>query len=161
MQPGHPLTWADGYGHAPTSERLIAHVPPGHAKTTTFSVGGVTAPMMADGPIHGDLCLKYVQAFLCPIRKPRAIVMMDTRSSHTVDGVTDAIEATGAEPRSLPAYSLDVNPIELYFSTLNAARRTRAARPAEALRNAIAILYDALTTNHCHQFFSKAGYAGG
>jgi transposase len=163
-------TWASTnmarrYGRAPRSERLVAHVPHGHWKTTTFiaalRVGGVTAPMVADGPINGALFLKYVQEFLCPTLTPGAIVIMDNLSSHKVAGVREAIEATGAELRYLPPYSPDFNPIELYFSKLKSALRALAERTVDALWNAIGKIYDAVTPAHCNNFFHKAGYAVG
>jgi transposase len=161
-------TWASTnmarrYGRAPKSERLVAHVPHGHWKTTTFiaalRVGGVAAPMVADGPINGEFFLKYVQEFLCPILNPGDIVIMDNLSSHKVEGVREAIEAVGAELRYLPPYSPDFNPIELYFSKLKSALRTLAERTVDALWIAIGNIYDAVTPTHCNNFFHKAGYA--
>lgn len=151
------------YGRAPKNERLIAHVPHGHWKTTTFiaalTLTGVVAPMVADGPINGAVFLKYVQEFLCPILKPGDIVAMDNLSSHKVDGVREAIEAKGAILLYLPPYSPDFNPIEQYFSKLKAALKKIAARTVEALWNAIGSLYDDVTDTHCNNFFYKAGYA--
>ena len=161
-------TWASTnmarrYGRAPKNERLIAHLPHGHWKTTTFiaalTLTGVVAPMVADGPMNGALFLKYVGDFLCPILKPGDIVVMDNLSSHKVKGVKDAIEATGALLLYLPPYSPDFNPIEQYFSKLKAALRKTAARTVEALWNAIASFYDDLTATHRSNFFYKAGYA--
>jgi transposase len=161
-------TWASTnmtrrYGRAPKHERLIAHVPHGHWKTTTFvaalTLKGVVAPMVADGPMNGPLFLKYVQEFLCPLLQKGDIVVMDNLSSHKVEGVKEAIEATGASLLYLPPYSPDFNPIEQYFSTLKAALKKVAARTVDALWNAIAELYDAVTHTHCNNFFYKAGYA--
>jgi len=151
------------YGRTPRGERLIAHVPHGHWKTTTFiavlTLAGVVAPMVADGPINGALFLKYVQEFLCPLLKKGDIVVMDNLSSHKVAGVRQAIEATGAILLYLPPYSPDFNPIEQYFSKLKAALKKTAARTIDVLWNAIGSLYDAVTTTHCNNFFYKAGYA--
>jgi transposase len=163
-------TWASTnmtrrYGRAPKNKRLVAHVPHGHWNTTTFvaalRVGGVTAPMVADGPINGELFLKYVQECLCPTLHPGDLVIMDNLSSHKVEGVRDAIEAAGVELRYLPPYSPDLNPIEPYFSQLKAALRKLAKRTVDALWNAIGNLYDAVTSAHCNNFFHKAGYEVG
>jgi len=43
---------------------------------------------------------------------------MDNVSVHKVDGVEEIIEARGAIPFYLPAYSPDFNPIEQLFSKL-------------------------------------------
>ncbi len=141
----------------------MAYVPYGHWKTTTFvaalRLNGVTAPMVADGPINGTLFLKYIQEFLCPTLKPGDIVIMDNLSSHKVEGVRKAIEAAGAKLRYLPPYSPDLNPIEQYFSKLKAALRTLSRRTVDALWGAIGDLYDAVTDIHCNNFFYKAGYA--
>lgn len=154
---------ARGYGRAPTSERLVAHVPHGPWKTTTFlaalRLGGVTAPMGGDGPSHGALFFKDVQALLCPTRAPGAIVLRDTLSAHTGEGVRPAIEATGAALRSLPPSSPDCNPSALSFSKLPSALRTLAARTGDALWDTIGPIYDAVTPTHCNNFFHKAGDA--
>ncbi len=151
------------YGRAPQSERLVAQVPHGHWKTTTFlaalRLGGVTAPMVVDGPSNGALFLKYVQAFLGPTLKTGDIVIMDTLSSHKVEGVQEAIEAAGATLRYLPPSSPDLHPIAQYFSKLKAALRTLATRTVDARWHAIGHLYDAVTATHGNNFFSKAGYA--
>jgi len=52
---------------------------------------------------------------------------MDNVSTHKVDGVEEAIEARGAIPFYLPAYSPDFNPIEQLFSKLKAMLRKIAA----------------------------------
>jgi transposase len=163
-------TWASTnmprrYGRAPKSQRRIAHVPHGHWKTTTFiaalTLNGVGAPMVADGPINGALFLEYVREFLCPLLKKGDIVIMDHLSSHTVEGVREAIEATGALLLYLPPYSPDFNPIEQYFSKFKSALKKAAHRTIDALWDAIGLLYDAVTKTHCNNFFYKAGYAVG
>lgn len=49
------------YGRAYRGQRLVSKVPHGHWKTTTF-VGalratGITAPLVVDGPMNGDIFL--------------------------------------------------------------------------------------------------------
>ena len=58
------------YGRAKCGHRLVAAVPHGHWKTTTF-VGalrcdGLTAPLTIDGAINGELFLAYVEQVLVP-----------------------------------------------------------------------------------------------
>ena len=67
------------------------------------------------------------QQFLAPTLKRGDIVFMDNVSVHKVDGVEEAIEARGAIPFYLPAYSPDFNPIEQLFSKLKAMLRKIAA----------------------------------
>ena len=68
-----------------------------------------------------------------------------------------AIEAVGTELRYLPPYSPDLNPTELYFSKLKSILRTLAECSVNALWTAIGRIYDAVTPNHCNNFFHKAG----
>jgi transposase len=98
----------------------------GHWKTTTFICGlrydGVTAPFVLDDPMDGLHFLAYVEQILAPTLKKGQIVFLDNVSTHKVDGVEEAIEARGARPIFLPAYSPDLNPIEQLFARLKSSR---------------------------------------
>jgi transposase len=43
---------------------------------------------------------------------------MDNLNSHKVDGIQQAVTATGAKAAYLPTYSPDFNPIEMVWSVL-------------------------------------------
>ncbi len=141
----------------------MAHVPHRHWQTTTciaaLHVDGVTAPMVADGPINGEIFLHYVRECVCPTLGAGDIVLLDNLSSHKVTGVREALEAVGAARRYLPPYSPDLNPIERYCSKFQSTLRTLAARTVDAMWTTIGQLYDAVTPTHCNNFFYKAGYA--
>jgi len=88
-------------GRYPRGERLVAAVPHGHWKTTTFVAGlrhdGITAPLVIDGPMNGVIFKAYVEQMLAPTLSPGDIVIMDTLASHKVSGVHDALEGRGAK----------------------------------------------------------------
>ena len=111
------------YGRAPRGQRCIASAPHGHWETTTFVAGlrhqQLTAPLVADGPMDGEMFLAYVRQFLCPTLRPGDIVILDNLSSHKVAGVKQAIAAAGATLIYLPPYSPDLNPIEKAWAKLN------------------------------------------
>ena len=115
------------YGRAPRGERVVAAIPHGHWKTTTFIAAlrhdRITAPCVFDGPINGASFLAWVQQALVPTLSAGDIVIMDNLSSHKVAGVHEAIEAVGATPLYLPPYSPDLNPIEQVFAKLKAILR--------------------------------------
>ena len=119
------------YGRCPRGQRLVASVPWGHWKTTTF-IGalrqdGLVAPCAFDGPINGEKFRAWVEQFLVLELKPGDIVILDNLPSHKVEGVIAAIE--NASPSALPAsYSPDLNPIERWFAKLKALLRKAAAR---------------------------------
>jgi hypothetical protein len=88
------------YEEVDPSNRLIAKVPHGNWKTTTFICGlrhdRVTAPFTLDGAMDGPHFSAYVEQILAPTLKKGDIVFMDNVSTHLVDGVEEAIEARGA-----------------------------------------------------------------
>jgi transposase len=160
-------TWATTnmtrrYGRAPRGQRLVAAVPHGHWKTSTFVAGlrrtGLTAPLVVDGAMNGDIFRAYVEQVLAPALKRGDIVILDNLSSHKVVGVRQAIEATGATLVYLPPYSPDLNPIEHAFAELKALLRKLAARTVASLWAALGDLLDRFTPQECANYFASAGY---
>ena len=151
------------YGWGPKSERVIGSVPHGHWKSTTF-VGalrttGMTAPMVVDGAMNGELFLAYVRQQLLRTLKPGDVVIMDNLSSHKGARVRAAIESVGAHLRFLPPYSPDLNPIELAFSKLKSQLRKAGERTTEDLWNRIGELVDEFQPDECRNYFRHCGYA--
>jgi transposase len=149
-------------GRAKRGQRCRAPVPHGHWKTTTFTgalrLGGLTAPMVLDGPMNGDAFLAYVEQVLVPTLGQGDIVVMDNLPAHRRAGVRQAIEAAGARLRFLPPYSPDFNPIENSFAKLKALLRKVAARTIEDLWNAIGDALPQFTPHECANYFTAAGY---
>lgn len=149
-------------GRAARGERLRAGVPHGHWMTTTFvaglRLGGLTAPMVLDGPMNGAAFLAYVEQVLCPTLKPGDTVIMDNLPAHKGAAVRVAIEAAGAKRIFLPPYSPDFNPIENAFSKLKALLRKAAERTIDGLWKMIGALLDAFTPSECANYFAAAGY---
>src|SRR6266542_7047023 len=112
------------YGRAPRGERLVAAVPHGHWRTTTFIAGlrqsGVIAPLVLDGPMTGAAFRAYVEQALATALKPGDVVVMDNQAAHKVAGIEEAIAMTGASLLYLPPYSPDLNPIEQLIAQLKA-----------------------------------------
>ncbi len=150
------------YGRAPKGRRCLASAPLGHWETTTFVAAlrhdGLTAPMLTDGPMDGDVFLAYVTHFLCPTLRPGDIVILDNLSSHKVPGVEEAINAAGATLRPLPPYSPDLNPIEKLFAKLKALLRKAATRTSITLWQEIGRLLDSFSSQECANYFASSGY---
>jgi transposase len=149
-------------GRSPRGSRLFAKVPHGHWKTTTFLAAlrttGLTAPLVVDGAINGDLFLAYVRQQLVPTLRPGDIVIMDNLSSHKKAGVRQAIESAGATLVYLPPYSPDLNPIENAFAKFKWLLRTAKERTVDALWNACGKLLDRFTQQECQNYFRHCGY---
>ncbi len=114
--------------------------------------------MVTDEPMDGEMFLAYVRKFLCPTLRPGDIVILDNLSSHKVNGVQQAITATGATVLYLPPYSPDLNPIEKFFSKLKALLRKAAKRSIDELWKEIGRLLDGVTQSECENFISSCGY---
>jgi transposase len=71
------------YGRCPRDQRLVAKVPHGHWKTTTFLAAlrhdGLYAPLVIDGAITGDLFRAYVQQQLVSTLQPGDLLQMRER----------------------------------------------------------------------------------
>ena len=152
------------YGWAEIGKRVVGDVPHGHWKTTTFLAAlrhdGLTAPVVVDGAINGDVFLAYVQQQLVPTLQEGDIVVMDNLSSHKVAGVEQAIKSVGAQLLYLPPYSPDLNPIENVFSKLKTKLRKLKLRTMEELWKKIGQLCDIFSPEECKNYFKNAGYGG-
>jgi transposase len=160
-------TWATTnmarrHGRARRGQRLVAAVPHGHWKTTTFLAAlrhdGISAPCVFDGAINGARFRAWVEQALAPTLHPGDVVVLDNLRAHKVKGVRDAIEARGARLLYLPPYSPDLNPIELAFAKLKALLRTAARRTVDALWRAIGHALDAFSPAECARYLAHAGY---
>ena len=150
------------YGRGPSGARLVAAVPHGHWKTTTFVAGlrqsGIIAPLVLDGPMTGAAFRAYIEQFLAPALEPGDVVVLDNLAAHKVDGVRQAIAAAGASILYLPPYSPDLNPIEQLFAKLKALLRKAAARTGNALWQVIGRLLAAVPPAECANYLGHCGY---
>ena len=151
------------HGWAPKGARLIAKVPHGKWKTTTFLAAlrhdRIEAPCLFDGPINGERFLAYVEQALVPTLKPGDVVILDNLGSHRGKAVRQAIRKAGAHLIFLPKYSPDLNPIEQLFAKLKTLLRKKAARTVNAIQGAIGELLDSFTPQECANYLTNAGYA--
>jgi transposase len=150
------------YGRAPRGERLVAAVPHGHWRTTTFIAGlrqsGVIAPLVLDGPMTGAAFRAYVEQALVPALKPGDVVVMDNLAAHKVAGIEAAIALAGASLLYLPPYSPDLNPIEQLIAQLKALLRKAVARTKEALWTTAGQLLDLILPSQCRNYLANSGY---
>ena len=149
-------------GRSPKGQRLVCGVPHSHGKTTTFVAAlrsdGMTAPMVIDGAMNGDLFVAYVEQILVPTLRPGDVVILDNLVCHKRAGARAAIEAAGCTLRFLPPYSPDLNPIELAFSKLKGMLRSAGKRTMEGLWDFLGKSLDAYSADECRRYFRHDGY---
>lgn len=149
-------------GWAPRGVRLIGRVPLGNWETITFVAAlrhnKLTAPMVLEGAMTGEMFRAYVEQCLVPTLKRGDIVVMDNFAAHKVAGVREAIEKAGATLRYLPKYSPDLNPIELPYSKFKGHLRKAAERTVRGLYQTIRAFLPQLGARECANYFRHAGY---
>jgi transposase len=131
----------------------------GKRSVAALRINGLTAHYVIDGATDGPSFIAYVEQVLAPTLRKGDIVFMDNLRTHKIDGVRQAVEAVGAKVRYLPAYSPDLNPIEMAFSKLKTALRKGAARTVTTLMKLIGKLIKTFTPEQCANYFRHAGYA--
>ena len=150
-------------GRSPRGVRVIGTVPLGTWETITFVAGlrhnKMTAPMVVEGAMTGEMFLAYVEQCLAPTLRRNDIVAMDNCRIHLGPGIRKAIEKVGAKLRYLPKYSPDLNPIEMPYSKFKQYLRKVAARTVPGLTRAIRSFIPQLSPQECANYFSHAGYA--
>jgi transposase len=150
-------------GRAPRGVRVIGTLPLGTWQTVTFVAAlrhnKMTAPMVLEGAMTGEMFLAYVEQCLVPTLRRNDIVVMDNCRVHLGPGIRAAIEKSGATLRYLPKYSPDLNPIELPCSKFKTFLRKMAARTVPGLNRAIRAFIPQLSPQECANYFRHAGYA--
>ena len=113
----------------------------------------------------GEMFRAYTEQFLAPTLTKGDVVFMDNVSVHKVDGIEEAIEARGAIPFYLPAYSPDFNPIEQLFAKLKAFLRKVAAYTLKnraftvrSLCKTVASCLDQISRTECAAYLANSGY---
>lgn len=149
-------------GRSLRGTRLTVAVPHGHWKTTTFLAGlrisGLSAPLVVDGAINGEIFLAYVREQLVPTLRSGDVVIMDNLSSHKRAGVREAIEEVGAALLFLPPYSPDLNPIEQAFAKFKWLLKSAAERTVDALWKTCGELLERFTEDQCRNYIRHCGY---
>ena len=101
-----------------------------------------------------DLCKAELQ------RRPMdQETQLPTAFGAAMEVLGQVLAARGAELRYLPAYSPDLNPIELAFAKLKATLRAAAAREWDELLRATAAALTTFTPKECTGFLRHARYA--
>ncbi|WP_245469937.1 IS630 family transposase [Mesorhizobium sp. M2C.T.Ca.TU.002.02.1.1] len=149
-------------GWAPKSERYRTSAPFGGWKTQTFIAGlrchAMIAPWIVDAPMNKARFELYVETQLAPELNPGDVVILDNVAFHKSERAAELVRQRGAWLLPLPAYSPDLNPIEMAFSKLKALLRKKAARSFDDICSALKDICDLFDPLQCRNFFKAAGY---
>lgn len=150
------------HGRSLSGTRLVAKVPYGHWKSTTFVSGfglrGWVAPLVIDGTLNGELFRAYVEQHLAPQLREGDVLILDNLATHKVAGIREALQEAGAEVLYLPPYSPDLNPIEMGFSKFKRLVKSAAPRTMDALWSACGELLSRFTPQEFQNYLAHCGY---
>jgi transposase len=148
---------------APRGERATGRVPRNHGPNVTLFAAltpdGIGPAMALEGAADGAAFAVYVERLLVPSLRPGQVVVLDNLSVHKGAAIRALVEAAGCRLLFLPAYSPDLNPIELAFAKVKAELRRAAARAFDALVDAIGAAIDAVTPADARGFYAHCGFA--
>jgi transposase len=150
------------YGWGEKHARVEDYVPDARFERISIlaavRLSGAFAPITFKGTLNGDIFALYVKYVLAPTLNAGDVVFLDNLSSHKVEGVLDPIYERSAFVWFLPAYSPDLNPIELVWSKVKSVLRKLKARTFEELQKALKTALDAITLVDVKNWFKHDGY---
>ena len=149
-------------GRSRRGHRLHAAAPFGHRGTQTFIAGlrchGLTAPWIVDKAMDLIAFDIWVETQLAPTLGKGDVVILDNLAVHKSAKAAAVLKAKGAWFLFRPAYSPDLNPIEMAFSKPKAHLRTAGARTFDALWRAVGHICDLFTPHECWNYLTAVGY---
>ena len=149
-------------GRGRGGQRLRDHTPGGHWHTVTMlgslRLDGVTSCLVVEGATDSDVFREYIRQVLGPTLRPGDIVVCDNLAAHRDAEAQKFIEACGAQLLFLPAYSPDLNPIEMMWAKVKAHLRQAKARTDADLLEAIGDGLRQVSATDAQGFFRHAGY---
>ena len=151
-------------GRCLKGQRLRSKAPFGHWKTQTFIAGlrcyGLTAPFVVDRPMNRRIFEAYVETQLAPTLSKGDVVILDNLAAHKSAKAEAAIKAQGAWMLFLPAYSPDLNPIELTFSYIKRylQEHQEIIQAVNNLSDIIKSAFDSITIDQCTNWIASCGY---
>ena len=159
---GSHLGYTPRYARAPRGQRAHAAAPrnTGENKTlvAALTADGLGPTLRFDGAMTTARFEGYVRHVLAPTLRPGQVVVADNLRAHHSERARAAIEARGAWLWHLPAYSPDLNPIELAFSKLKQHLRRAEPRTDEDLRAATWAAFATVTPADVAGWLTHCGY---
>ena len=150
------------YGRSIGKKRVVEKVPLKRSKRRSIvgaiRVDGTIRYRSFQGSINGKRFLEYLKVTLLPSIKPFDIVIMDNLNVHKVKGVEELIISVGAIPLYLPAYSPDLNPIELMWSKVKSFLKSWKVREVDLLKNYIRKAISKVNQSDIINWFNHIGY---
>jgi len=149
-------------GRALHGRRLHDHAPAGHWNTTTMlgsiRLNGQSACLVVAGATDAQVFRTYIRRVLGPTLHRGDIVVCDNLAAHRDAAAKQFLQARGIQLVFLPAYSPDLNPIEMMWAKVKAHLRAAKARTQTQLLEAIGNALQSVSPADAQGFFRHCGY---
>lgn len=126
---------------------------------SSVRLDGTSACLTIEGATNAEVFRAYVREVLRPTLRRGDIVILDNLGAHKDARALELIGEAGAEVRFLPAYSPDLNPIEMMWSKVKSLLRKAQARTSADLLKAIASALAAVCAQDALGWFAACGYS--
>lgn len=150
------------YGWAPRGETPVIERPARGRRLNligAIALDGVRALRQVDGYVNGDEFLAFLREDLGPRLNKGDVVIMDGPSIHKVAGVTEALAEFGATALYLPAYSPELNPIEMTWAWIKKLVRDVPTRTLRLLKSRVDKYWGQVTADLCAGWLRHSGYS--
>jgi transposase len=158
---GVNLSLVRTHGRAPRGEPVVDRVTGGTWKNYTVIAGlrseSVIAPLVFSGALNTQALRVWVEKVLLPELSKGDIVVWDNLSVHKDSVVAALFKEHGVLLRFTPAYSPDLNPIEMTWSTLKSILRKLRAHTFDTLVDALGVGLKAISSHNCLAWFKHVG----
>lgn len=158
---GVSLALSYNYGWAPPGVVPVIERPARGNNITligAIGLGGVRALRRVEKSVDGVEFLAFLREDLIPVLEPGTTVIMDGPRLHRMPAVAELLEAADCSVLYLPAYSPELNPIEMAWAWVKKKLRAIAARKVRALRESIEKAWNTITPELCTGWTRHCGY---
>ena len=155
------LALSYNYGWAPPGQTPVIERPVRGKSINLIgavAADGVRGLRRVEHSVNGDEFVAFLREDLGPNLNPGDIVVMDGPRIHRVAGVAEALAEFGATPLCLPAYSPELNPIEMTWAWAKKYLRRAASRRIRFLRETLERAWSTVTAALCKGWLKHCSY---
>lgn len=150
------------YGYAPVGERVHREYLRNYGLNRTLlsavSLDGVLPSLLLNGSATREAFEHYLAAMLLPMLSPGQVLVLDNYVIHKRARIETLVREAGCNLMYLPAYSPDLNPIEMMFSKVKTLLAKTAALTLPFLSLAVRKALDAVSLSDIQGFLRASGY---
>ena len=158
---GVNLSLVRSHGRAPRGLPVVDAVSAASWQSFTLIAGlrtnGVVAPWVFSGALNAQALQTWVEEVLLPELHEGDIVVWDNLKVHKDAATAELFKRHGVLLRYTPAYSPDLNPIEMTWSKVKSTLRRLRARTFDTLLGGLNTALGEITLQDCINWFKQVG----